>query len=213
MIKLLHKGFHYYIVGIIILTLGISLTIQSMLGTSPFDALLVGLYRTIGLSIGSWEIIVGFTFVLINAITSRTKPELFALLTSVFTGIGIDSWLWIQGNWLTPTLIIEQWILLLFGIILTGVGVAVYLESNFAPNPMDRTMVILSDKTSWSLSISRALISIILVIIALAFNGAVGVGTLINALFSGVIIQWFRPYIVAIKTKPSTNKSFETSKN
>lgn len=35
----------YYGIGILILSLGISLTIQSGLGTSPFDALLVGLSK------------------------------------------------------------------------------------------------------------------------------------------------------------------------
>lgn len=45
----------YYGIGILILSLGISLTIQSGLGTSPFDALLVGLSKKIGLTVGSWE--------------------------------------------------------------------------------------------------------------------------------------------------------------
>ena len=38
-----------FVAGILILTLGISLTIQSELGTSPFDALLVGLSHHLGL--------------------------------------------------------------------------------------------------------------------------------------------------------------------
>lgn len=38
-----------FVTGILILTLGISLTIQSELGTSPFDALLVGLSHHLGL--------------------------------------------------------------------------------------------------------------------------------------------------------------------
>src|SRR5699024_8479057 len=106
-----------YLLGTMILTLGISLTIQSALGTSPFDALLVGLHRTFGLTIGSWEIVVGFSIVLINAIVTKTRPEYFALLTSLFTGIGIDSWLWIQGSWLAPNYLFEQFILLFLGIL------------------------------------------------------------------------------------------------
>ncbi len=35
--------FIFYVIGILTFTLGISFTIQSDLGTSPFDALLVGL--------------------------------------------------------------------------------------------------------------------------------------------------------------------------
>src|SRR5690625_3780381 len=68
LLRLLKSGFHFYIIGIVILTFGIALSIQSTLGTSPFDALLVGLHRTIGLTIGSWEIVVGFAMVLGNAV-------------------------------------------------------------------------------------------------------------------------------------------------
>ncbi|WP_058306805.1 YczE/YyaS/YitT family protein [Gracilibacillus massiliensis] len=206
MLKLYQKGFIYYIIGIVILTLGISLTIHSHLGTSPFDALLVGLYRTFGLSIGSWEIVVGFSIIILNALFSKTKPEYFAMLTSIFTGIGIDSWLYIQGSWLTPNSIFEQSIFLLLGIIFTGIGVAIYLESSFAPNPMDRSMVILTDKTGWSFSKSRAIISIALVIVAFFFNGAIGIGTLLNALFSGLIIQSLRPYVVSFKQRNYSKK-------
>lgn len=195
------SSFMIYIFGIIMLTLGISITIQSQLGASPFDALLVGLYRTFGLSIGSWEILVGFTIVMINAIAIKAKPELFALLTSLLTGLGIDSWLLIQGSWLTPNNWLEQSILLLLGILFSGIGIAIYLESSFAPNPMDRSMVILTDKTGLSFGKSRAIISIVLVIIAFLFQGDIGIGTLLNALFTGVVIQALRTHIVSIKQK------------
>ncbi|WLR61163.1 hypothetical protein [Guptibacillus hwajinpoensis] len=61
--------------GILILTLGIALTIQSKLGTSLFDALLVSLYRTYGLTIGTWEIVVGFSMILFNAIAEKNTPN------------------------------------------------------------------------------------------------------------------------------------------
>ncbi|GGC77430.1 hypothetical protein GCM10007216_04940 [Thalassobacillus devorans] len=195
------KSFLIYFIGISVLTLGITLTIQSRLGTSPFDALLVGLYRTFGLTIGSWEIVVGSAMVLLNAAALKARPEFLAILTSIITGMGIDTWLFLLGEWLIPNHLFEQILLVLLGIILGGIGIAIYLESNFAPNPMDRSMVILTDKTSWSFSRSRAVISIVLVMIAFLFNGAIGIGTLINALITGVIIQWARPYVLVILYK------------
>ncbi|SFL54170.1 hypothetical protein SAMN04487943_102137 [Gracilibacillus orientalis] len=202
------KSFMIYFIGIFVLTLGITLTIQSQLGTSPFDALLVGLYRTFGLTIGSWEIIVGAAMVLLNAVALKVKPEFLAILTSLITGIGIDTWLLLLGEWLIPDHLIEQVILVLLGILFSGIGIAIYLESNFAPNPIDRSMVILTDKTNWSFSKSRAILSIVLVIIAFFFNGAIGIGTLLNALITGIIIQWIRPYVLVILYKrPIQNAS------
>lgn len=190
------KSFLIYFIGIMILTLGISLTIQSQLGTSPFDALLVGLYRTFGFSVGSWEIVVGLAVVILNAIALKARPELLALLTSLNTGIGIDTWLYFLGNWLIPTNLLQQFFFVFLGILFSGIGIAIYLESSFAPNPTDRSMVILTDKTGWSYSKSRAIINIGLVVVANLFNGAIGIGTLLNAIITGYIIQWSRPFVL-----------------
>lgn len=189
------KGFHIYLLGIVILTLGIALTIQSALGTSPFDALLVGLYRTFGLTIGSWEIVVGGTLIVVNAILARRRPEYFAFLTSLVTGIGIDLWLFTIDSWLIPGTLIGQFICLIAGIFFISLGVSIYLQTDIAPNPLDRSMLIIDQLTGWGLTYSRALISIILVIIAFIFGGAIGIGTLINALFSGLVIQYLLRYV------------------
>lgn len=191
---LLKKGLHFYLFGLIILTLGIALSVLSLLGTSPFDALLVGLFRTFGLTIGSWEIVVGTSMVIGNALLDKKRPEYFALITSFITGIGIDSWLFILEYIYIPHGLGGQIIYLLLGILLTGIGVAFYLQSEIAPNPMDRSMMILSNKLNWSVTKSRAIINVLLVIVAFLFGGAIGIGTLINAIFVGWIISFLLPW-------------------
>ncbi|WP_188456327.1 YczE/YyaS/YitT family protein [Virgibacillus oceani] len=197
--RLMRAGFHLYIIGIIILTLGIALTIQSKLGASPFDSLLVGLHRTFGLTVGSWEIVVGLSMVLCNALAEKKRPEYYALLTSLITGLGIDAWLFLLKSWAVPVTWVGQTVYLGLGIVLIGLGVAVYLQSTFAPNPMDRSMLILSKITEWSMTYSRALISVVLVVLAYFFDGAIGIGTLLNALLSGVVISFFVPYVTKYK--------------
>ncbi|QKY68349.1 YitT family protein [Lentibacillus sp. CBA3610] len=197
--RLIRAGVHFYLTGLIILTFGIALTIESTMGASPFDALLVGLHRTFGLTVGSFEIIVGLTMILCNALAAKKRPEFFALITSFVTGIGIDTWLFLLGDIVTPVTWYGEWAALLIGTILMALGVAFYLQSTIAPNPMDRSMLVISNLTGWNVSYSRAAISIVLVILAVSFGGAVGIGTLINALFSGVIISFFLPYVNMLK--------------
>lgn len=43
----------FYVLGILLLILGISFTIQSDFGTSPCDAVLLGLSIRVGLTVGS----------------------------------------------------------------------------------------------------------------------------------------------------------------
>lgn len=191
----------FYFSGLILLTLGIALTIQSRLGTSPFDALLVGLYRTVGLSIGSWEIVVGFALILANAAALRRKPEFYAIITSLVTGAGIDGWLFMISDWIVPQSSFGQWLCLAAGFFLSCLGIAIYLHSKLAPNPMDRSMMVLTELTGWKVSYSRAAISIVLVILAFFFQGAIGIGTLINALASGILIGFFLPFVSRLKSE------------
>ncbi|SDM16812.1 YczE/YyaS/YitT family protein [Sediminibacillus halophilus] len=193
----------FYLTGLLILTLGIGLTIQSHLGTSPFDALLVGLYRTFGLTIGSWEIVVGFSMIVGNALARKSRPEFSALITSFITGAGIDGWIFLLNNRIEPETLVGQSVCFTAGLLCTAVGVATYLQSKIAPNPMDRSMIVITEITGWSVTYSRAMISIILVLLAFLCSGAIGPGTLINALFSGVLISFLLPYIKMLKHKIS----------
>jgi len=200
-VRLLRAGLHFYMSGLIILTLGITLTIQSALGTSPFDALLVGLYRTFGLTIGSWEIVVGTTMLLLNALAEKKRPEFMAFLTSFLTGIGIDTWLFMIEDPISPTTWTGQTVVLLLGLILSALGIATYLQSHIAPNPMDKSMLVISELTGWSVSNARIVINVALVVIAFSFQGPIGIGTLANALFSGMIIAFFLPYVNDLRQK------------
>lgn len=199
--RLLRAGFHYYVIGLIILTLGIALTIQSALGTSPFDALLVGLYRTFGLTIGSWEIVVGTSMLLLNALAEKKRPEYMALLTSFITGVGIDTWLFVIQSPIAPTTWSGKSIVLIGGLILSALGIATYLQSHIAPNPMDRSMLVVAKLTGWNVSNARIAINILLVIIAFSFNGPIGIGTLANALFSGMLIALILPHLYTMRQK------------
>ncbi|WP_079530205.1 YczE/YyaS/YitT family protein [Halobacillus hunanensis] len=185
----------FYFSGIIILTFGIALTIQSKLGTSPFDALLVGLFRTFGLTVGSWEIVVGLTMILCNALAEKRRPEYLALLTSLITGVSIDGWLFAIDEWAVPETLLTQSICLGIGIVFSALGIAVNLQADFAPNPFDRSMLVVRNLTGWNVSVSRAVISIVLVLLAAMFNGAIGVGTIIITFISGVLIHLFTPYV------------------
>lgn len=139
----------FYVVGIFILTLGISLTIHSNLGTSPFDAVLVGLSNHVGLTVGSWEIILAILLVGSNSILARQKPEIVGLITAFITGIGIDMWLLLLND--LAILWYNQVVYFGIGLVVTGLGTATYLHTNFAPIPVDRLTLIIKELTNKSI--------------------------------------------------------------
>lgn len=183
----------FYIIGILLLTLGIALTIQSNLGTSPFDAVLVGLARSVGLTVGSWEIIVAGLMIGCNSLLIRKKPEVLGLVTAVITGIGIDLWLFLLGHLITPELWPSKAVCFSVGLIVIGIGTATYLHTNFAPIPVDRLTLILKELTGTNLFFSRTLIYLLFLILAIMLNGPIGIGTVLTVCLGGLILNFFMP--------------------
>ncbi|MBU5250737.1 YitT family protein [Lysinibacillus capsici] len=183
----------FYVVGILILTLGISLTIQSKLGTSPFDALLVGLSKNVGLTVGSWEILLALLLIGSNSLLARTRPEILGLLTALITGIGIDIWLFLLHDVVSPDLWFSQAVCFITGLVIVGLGTATYLHTNFAPIPVDRLTLIIKELTRKTVFFSRTLIYILFLMLAIIFNGPIGVGTLLTVCLGGYILHFFMP--------------------
>ncbi|MED4141008.1 YitT family protein [Priestia megaterium] len=182
-----------YVGGILLLTLGIALTIQSNLGASPFDALLVGLSLNVGLSVGSWEMILTSVLICVNALLSKQKPEVLGLLTAFITGLGIDVWLFLLESW-AP---FEMWYSKLccfgIGLIIIGVGTSAYLHTNFAPIPIDRLTLIIQKLVKTNLFLARTLIYFTFLLAAMILNGPIGVGTLLTVFLGGVLLNFFMP--------------------
>lgn len=187
----LQTKYFMYGAGLIILTLGIALTILSTIGTSPYDALLVGLSLNIGLTVGSWEIIIAFIMIFTNALLKRKKPEFLGLLTAIITGIGIDSWLFLLNNFIIPKQIYSQLICIAIGLVIIGLGTAIYLYAEFAPMPVDNLMLIMQDLTGMNILITKTIIYVIFLGLAFLFNGPIGIGTLLTVCLSGPVLNYF----------------------
>lgn len=184
----------FFVFGILLLTLGISFTIQSDLGTSPFDALLVGLSNNVGLTVGSWEILIALLLIGCNSILKREKPEILGLVTAFITGIAIDMWLFLFQNIITPELWVSKAVCFGIGLVFIGLGTATYLHTKFAPIPVDRLTLIIQELTRTNIFFSRTIIYFVFLIMALIFKGPIGIGTLLTVCFGGLILNFFMPF-------------------
>lgn len=61
-----------YIIGMLILTLGICLIVIGNIGTSPWDSVSLGFVAIYGLNLGQWTFIVGVMLVMITTLLSST---------------------------------------------------------------------------------------------------------------------------------------------
>ncbi|MGE6259791.1 YczE/YyaS/YitT family protein [Heyndrickxia sporothermodurans] len=206
-----------YVLGIFILALGISLTIQSDLGTSPFDALLVGLSINVGLTVGSWEIIIALLLIGCNSFLNKQRPEVLGLLTAFITGTSIDLWLSLLHNLITPETLYSKVVCFGIGLVVIGLGTATYLHTNFAPIPVDRLTLIIKELTRTNLFFSRTFIYLVFLIMAMILNGPIGVGTVLTVCLGGLILNYFMPFTKKILDRilihSSTSPNYDKDKN
>lgn len=184
-----------FVSGLLILTLGISLTIRAGLGASPFDALLVGLSQSVGLTVGSWEVLIAILLCLCNALLSRQRPEILGLATAFVTGVGIDAWLFIMNRLFDPELLLSKLVCFGIGLVVIGLGTAVYLHARFAPSPLDRLTLLMRTLTGLNLFYTRTILYVIFLIAAFLFRGPIGLGTLLTVGLGGLILNHFMPLI------------------
>ncbi|MDY0395846.1 hypothetical protein RWE15_17465 [Virgibacillus halophilus] len=95
MVKLIRWSF--FIFGLIIFSLGISLTINMQhLGVHPWDVLTVGLFEKMGLTIGTWNILIGLTLIGITLALDKKYIRIGTLINAVMVGMFVDFFLWMD---------------------------------------------------------------------------------------------------------------------
>lgn len=189
--KILLWRWSFFFIGVMLLSLGISMTIKGQrLGIGPWDVLHVGLYKNLGLTIGTWGILTGLAIIFGTAVALRQFPKFGTWINMVIIGLFIDVF-----NWLLPEFetLGAQATIFTLGVIMIGIGIGVYVSPNVGAGPRDSLMLLLVDKLGLSLMMSRTLMEVVVAFIGWLLGGPVGVGTVIIALLTGRIVQYVLP--------------------
>ena len=169
------------------MSLGIVLTIRAELGTSPWDVLHIGLYYQLGLTIGTWAIIVGGTILLLSSIFTKKWPHPGAVVNMLTVGVFIDLYLMVPFIQ-TPPSAAGKTLMLLMGIIVMGYGVGLYISAGCGAGPRDTLMLALVEKTGMKVSRIRSGIELIVLLIGWLLGGPVFIGTIVCTITIGYVI-------------------------
>ncbi|GKV69081.1 putative membrane protein YczE [Sporosarcina sp. NCCP-2716] len=181
----------FFIVGQMILALGIAMTIKGQLiGIGPWDVLHVGLYQKIGLTIGSWSILTGLIIVLVTAAAQKRWPKYGTWLNMLLLGSFIDLF-----NWLLPDVTTIPGAVGMFvaGVVIMSYGIGLYVSPNMGAGPRDSLMLLIVHKFNVSVKVVRTSIEVIVALLGWALGGPVGIGTVIIALLIGQFVHYAMP--------------------
>jgi len=182
----------FFITGIIVLSFGITLTIKGQLfGVGSWDVLHIGLTKTIGLTIGSWSIILGLVILAFDMLITKKFPLPGTFIDMFLAGIFIDIfnyWLPdIDGFWM-------QLVSYLTGLVLLGWGCGMYMVANLGIGPRDTLMLMMVHKLGWSVTRSRTTMEVTVAVIGFILGGPIGIGTVLMAFGLGPIVQFALTY-------------------
>lgn len=182
----------FFFIGLAVLCLGVSMTIKGkVLGVSPWEVLHIALVGKVGLTVGSWSVITGLLVVAASSLYLKEWPKFATWLNMFLCGIFIDFFNWLLPD---PSAFIYEALYFLIGVMLLGVGCALYISPNLGAGPRDTIMIILAKKLGGSIGKARLMMEAVIAFIGWFLGGPVGLGTIIIALCTGYIVQFFLPF-------------------
>jgi uncharacterized protein len=181
-----------FFIGLLVMALGIALMIRADYGSAPWDVLHIGLYKRLGLTIGTWSIIVGIIIIAVTSFITKKPPQLGAFLNMLFVGIFIDLYLLLPFL-TTPLTTFGKIIMLLIGIVIMGYGIGLYIAANCGAGPRDSLMLALTDLLGWKVQWIRGTMEVVVLVAGWLLGGPVFIGTIIFSVCIGWIVGFTLP--------------------
>ena len=151
---------------------------------SPWTVLAQGISKQVDLTVGMATFVVS-VLVLFLWIPLREIPGIGTILNAILVAMSIDvmrPFIPDQADFL-PQIVQAS-----LGILLVGVGSALYLTANLGPGPRDGWMTGVQRKTNWPIGRVRVGIEILVLSIGIILGGTFGLGTIMFALGIGPAI-------------------------
>ncbi len=197
--KALIKRIIRYIIGLFILTAGIALSVKSDQGVSPVSAPPYTASLCIGISIGTATVIFHVILVILQLILLRSKfkpKSLLQIPTGIVFGYLTDLSCSLVDLIPSTEVFILRTVITLVSIVVTAIGIYVYLSADIMPLAVEGFIKALTDVTERSFALMKtisdvtmAILSAAVCFILLKSLGSVGIGTVLSALLTGYFID------------------------
>lgn len=173
-------------IGLVLLGVGIAMTLQARLGVSPYDVLHQGIARRTGISFGTVVVLVGLV-VLLAWIPLRQRPGVGTIVNTLTVGYITNATMVLIG---TVHGLGARWALLLGGVVVTALGVGVYIGCGLGPGPRDGLMTGIAAR-GHPVWVVRTLLELAALSAGWALGGNVGIGTVVFAFGIGPLGHLF----------------------
>ena len=169
------------VLGLWIFGTGEALFFASGIGNTPWMVLADGVADRTGFTVGLTTFLISLV-VLLMWLPLRERPGLGTLANIFIIATAIDVMLMVLPH---PTAFVVQLLFAISGVVVVGLGSALYLTAGLGPGPRDGWMTALHHRTGLPVGRVRLFIEITVLSAGLLLGGTAGLGTVIFALLIG----------------------------
>lgn len=188
------------LIGLWIAHLGVTLFLQTNLGSDPFNVFVQGLFRAIpwpewaGMTHGRVHLLVSLLIMVVLLVVDRSYVGIGTVLCMALGGPIIDVYtLWL-APFLNETLPLAVRVpMLAVGCVILAFGMTIVIRSQAGTGPNDLVAVVLSDKSGKPFGPVRIGVDLTFALVGFALGGVVGIGTIICAFLVGPAAQLVFP--------------------
>ncbi len=193
MSKLYSEKLARCITGLAFFGFGITLFLRANLGLAPWDIFHKGLSEKFDISIGLVIEGVGLLLLLLW-IPLRQRPGVGTILNALEIGFVVNLTKPLIGE---PDQLIIRALMVVAGVLVIGLGSALYIGAGLGSGPRDGLMLGLSKYSikgrQISIRVARTVVELTVMVAGLFLGGSIGIGTLIFMFGVGPLVQLILP--------------------
>jgi uncharacterized membrane protein YczE len=193
MTKLYAEKLARCITGLAFFGFGITLFLRANLGLAPWDIFHKGLSEKFGISIGLVIQGVGL-LLLVLWIPLRQRPGVGTILNAVEIGLVVNLTKPLIGE---PDQLVIRALMVIAGVLVVGIGSALYIGAGLGSGPRDGLMLGLSKRSTAgrqiSIRVARTAVELTVMVAGIFLGGTVGIGTVIFMFGIGPLVQLILP--------------------
>lgn len=193
-------------VGLVILSIGMTICKRTGLGIGPYYAMMIGISKHVSLSPGHLMLIGN---IMLGCLIWWRKPDLIApgtIITGFFIGYvfdGVDALM--PSAWFISSDLVWQIASFSLGIVIMTLGVAIYMEADLGFAPYDCVAYLFTKTAQDPASIYRNLVDGTAALLAFVLGGPIALGTLIFAFCVGPLIDFYRKWLQNFLRNPENS--------
>lgn len=190
----------YYILGLTILALGLTLNAKTGLGVSPITSLPYTVSEILQINFGNTVFVSYLVFIAIELVLKKQRSERVMIILQIPLSVVFTRVMNLFGSLFTlhPETLWQRILLLLCAILCTGVGAAMTMNMRLVPNPGDGIVQSIAEFSGREVGLVKNCVDLVNVLCAfflgcLAGNPllGVGLGTVIGVFGVGRIVALF----------------------